>query len=253
MKTLAFLGFLLCGLAVLAQEITVAAAADLQYALPEVVQRYETKTGRHVKVTFGSSGNLFAAIENGAPYDLFFSADTQYAQKLAESGNGLPGSLYQYAVGQLVLWAPRSSQLDLQRGMALLAEPQVHKIAIANPRHAPYGRAAEEALKSAGVYDKVEAKLVLGENISQTAQFVESGNADVGLLSMSLVIAPPGKKPAMPGKYWIVPGKLYQPLRQAAIVIKGAHEKSATLFLAFIKSEEGRNILKQYGFGFAAQ
>lgn len=248
MKTLAFIGFLLCGFALSAQEITVAAAADLQYALPEVAHFYEAKTGQHVKLTFGSSGNLFAAIQNGAPYDLFFSADTLYAQKLAETGQGLSPSLYEYAVGQLVLWAPRSSPLDLQRGMELLLQPQVHKIAIANPRHAPYGRAAEEALKSAGIYARVQPKLVLGENISQTAQFVESGNADVGLLSLSLVIAPPGKNAAMPGKYWVVPGKLYQPLRQAAIVIKGAHEESANRFLAFIRSKEGQNVLQQYGF-----
>ena len=233
----------------MAQEITVAAAADLQFALKDIAQRYETKTGVQVKMTFGSSGNLFAAIENGAPYDLFFSADTDYAKKLASTGRGMRDTVYEYAVGRLVLWTPKSSALDVQRGMKLLADAHVRKIAIANPRHAPYGRAAVQAMKSAAIYDQVRSKLVLGENISQTAQFVESGNADVGLLSLSLVIAQPGKAAALPGKYWMVPEKLYEPVRQAAVVIKGTHEQAARQFLDFVKSEEGRTVLKQYGFG----
>lgn len=249
MRWLVIFGVMICALTTAAQEITIAAAADLQFALQDIAHRYESKTGQHVKLSFGSSGNLFAALQNGAPYDLFFSADTEYAKKLAASGVGAPGTVYEYAVGKLVLWAPNSSSLDVQRGMELLVLPQVHKIAIANPKHAPYGRAAEQALKAAGVYMQVEPKLVLGENISQTAQFAASGNADVGLVSLSLVISPPGKKAVMPGKYWVIPQKLYAPLRQAAVVIKGAHQRSAQRFLDFVKSEEAQKILREYGFG----
>ncbi|MGH9524890.1 MAG: molybdate ABC transporter substrate-binding protein [Terriglobales bacterium] len=248
MRAFAIFLLVISALCTQAQEITVAAAADLQFALNDIALRYEAKTGQQVKLTFGSSGNLFAAIQNGAPYDVFFSADTEYAKKLAASGIAVPDTLYEYAVGRLVLWVPQSSSLDVQRGMALLADAAVHKIAIANPHHAPYGHAAEEALKSAGVYDAVEGKLVLGENISQTAQFARSGNADVGLVSLSLVIAPPGKEASMPGKYWIIPQNLYSPLRQAAVVIKGKNEKAASQFLDFVKSGEGRGILKEYGF-----
>jgi len=230
-----------------AQQITVAAAADLNFALKDLAQKYQAKTGNTVTLTFGSSGNLFTAIENGAPYDLFFSADIEYPKKLSAEGLVLTDTLYEYAVGKLVLWAPTNSPLDVQQGFGILTDARVRKIAIANPKHAPYGRAAEEALRSAGVYDRVRDKLVLGENISQTAQFVESGNADVGLLALSLALSP-----AMAGKYSLVPEKLYAPLRQAAVVLKSSSRlQAAREFLKFIQSAEGRDVLNRYGFGAA--
>ena len=145
----------------MAQEITVAAAADLNFALKEIAQRYEAKTGTKIKLTFGSSGNFFTAIQNGAPYDVYFSADVEYPKQLEAAGLAEPGTLYEYAVGRLVLWAPEDSPLDLTLGMKLLGDARVRKIAIANPKHAPYGRAAVSAMKAAGVYEKAEPKLVL--------------------------------------------------------------------------------------------
>jgi molybdate transport system substrate-binding protein len=253
MKFLAILGFLLGTSFLWGQDVTVAAAADTQFALQQIAKRYEADTGRHVNLTFGASGNLTAAIQNGAPYDLFFSADVDYARKLAAAGVADPTTLYEYAIGRLVLWVPKDSPLNVARGMEVLTDPQVRKIAIANPQHAPYGRAAQQAMKSAGIYSRVENKLVLGENISQTAQFVISGNADVGLLSLSLVVATPTGHQAPAGKYWILPANLYSPVRQAAIVIKGQDESAARQFLDFVKSSTGRDILTEYGFEAPAQ
>ena len=227
-----------------AQEITVAAAADLNFALKEITQKYEAKTGAKVKLTFGSSGNFFTAIQNGAPYDVYFSADVDYPKQLEAAGLTEPGTLYEYAVGRLVLWAPRDSPLDVTQGMKLLNDARVRKIAIANPKHAPYGRAAVAAMRTAGVYEKAEGKLVLGENISQTAQFVQTGNADVGLVALSLVMSP-----TMQGKYWRVPAETYPAIRQAAVVVRASRQKEAAKrFLEYVKSDEARTVLKKYGF-----
>src|SRR5579859_1361427 len=173
-----------------AQEITLAAAADLQFAFPDVAARFQKDTGKSVKLIFGSSGNFFTQIQNGAPFDVFFSADIDYPRKLEAAGLAEPGTLYSYATGKIVLWVPNSSKLDLSRGLQVLLDPSVKKIAIANPQHAPYGRAAEAALQHAGIYDQVASKLVLGENISQTASFVASGGAEAGIIALSLALAP---------------------------------------------------------------
>jgi molybdate transport system substrate-binding protein len=239
---LLLLSSMLCG----AQELTVAAAADLNFALRDIAARYESATGTKVKLTFGSSGNLSTQIENGAPYDLFFSADVDYARKLETSGAAVPGTLYEYAVGKLVLWVPNGSKLDVNRGLAALDSPMVKKIAIANPAHAPYGRAAVAALKNQGIYDRVQDKLVLGENISQTAQFVESGNADAGLLALSLALAPTMKNE---GRYSQIPQSSYPEIRQAVVVLKSAKDKAAaSRFLDFVKSPPAAESLRQYGF-----
>ena len=227
-----------------AQEITVAAASDLNFALREVAQKYETKSGTKIKLTFGSSGNFFTGIRNGAPYDVFFSADVDYPKQLEAAGLTEPGTLYEYAIGRLVLWAPVNSPLDVNKGMKIIADPRVKKIAIANPQHAPYGRAAVAAMRSAGVYAQAEPKLVLGENISQTAQFAQTGNVDVALIALSLAMSP-----TMQGKYWEVPAQSYPAIRQAAVVIKSSREKDAAKkFLEYVKSAEARDILKKYGF-----
>ena len=236
-----------------AQEITVAAASDLSVALKEIAHRYEAKSGTRVKLTFGSSGNFFTAIQNGAPYDVYFSADLEYPKQLDAAGLTDPVTLYEYALGRLVLWAPATSPLNLNGGMKLLADPRVRKMAIANPKHAPYGRAAVAAMRAAGVYEKAESKLVLGENISQTFQFVQTGNADVGLVALSLISHPSnssqGGAPEIEGKYWLVPTNMYPAIRQAAVVIKSSrHKDAAKKFLEFVKSDEGKYILKAYGF-----
>jgi len=234
-----------------AQEITVAAASDLNLALKDIVQRYEARTGARIKLTFGSSGNFFTGIQNGAPYDLFFSADIDYPKQLETAGLTEPRTLYEYARGRLVLWAPEGFLLDVKQGMRLLTDAKVRKIAIANPKHAPYGRAAVAAMRSAGVYDAAEPKLVLGENIAQTFQFVQTGNADLGLVALSLISHPSnhGQGRAPEGKYWIVPATMYPAIRQAAVVIRSSREKDAAKkFLEYVKSGEAKEILEHYGF-----
>jgi molybdate transport system substrate-binding protein len=229
-----------------AEEITIAAASDLNFAFKEVVAEYEKATGNHVKLTLGSSGNFFAQIQNGAPFDLYFSADIAYPRKLEEAGLTVPGSLYQYAVGRIVLWASNRSHLDLSKGLEILREQTIKKIAIANPKHAPYGRAAVAAMEHAQVYDRVKDKLVLGENISQAAQFVESGAADVGIIALSLALAPPMQAA---GHYWGIPADAHPPIEQGAVMLmSGKNHESAKAFLSFIQGVEGQAMMKRYGF-----
>jgi molybdate transport system substrate-binding protein len=230
-----------------AEELTVAAAADLNYALQGLASHFTKSTGTEVKLSFGSSGNLFSQIQNGAPFDRFFSADSSYPQKLADAGQADRASLRSYAVGHLVLWVPTSVPLDPQKlKMDLLNDPRVQKIAIANPKHAPYGRAALAALEHFGLKDKVAAKLVLGENISQAAQFVQSGNAQAGLIALSLALSPAMKNA---GRYWELPADAYPEMQQvAAIVTASKHKAAAQAFLNYVLSPEGRAILQQYGF-----
>ncbi|HEY3975038.1 MAG TPA: molybdate ABC transporter substrate-binding protein [Candidatus Sulfotelmatobacter sp.] len=228
-------------------ELTVAAAADLSAALKEIGDNFEKKTGVVVKLSFGASGALTQQIHNGAPFDLFFSADMDYPRQLVAEGDADGASLYQYALGKLVLWVPADSRLDVVRqGMNVLLDPSVKKIAIGNPQHAPYGRAAEAALKHAGMYDRVADRLVLGENVAQAAQFVESGNAQAGFVALAHAIAPGmrGK-----GKYWEVPADYYPPLTQGVVVLSHSeHKKEAAEFLNYIKTREVAELLRKYGF-----
>jgi len=229
------------------QEIAVAAAADMNAALPKIVEAYTNKTGQVVKLSFGSSGNLANQIRNGAPFDVFFSADEEYPKQLVADGLAVGDSFYRYAVGRLVLWVPSESTLDLQKlGMQALLDPSVKKIAIANPQHAPYGRAAEAALTHFGIYDQVAAKLVLGENVAQAAQFVESGNAQAGLIALSHALAPAMKDK---GRYWTVPLDSYPTLNQAAVVLsQSKRQDAARKFLEFVRSPEATSLLEAYGF-----
>lgn len=230
-----------------ADEITIAAAADLKFAFDELAARFQKESGHTVKLTFGSSGNFFSQIENGAPFDLFFSADIEYPRRLEAAGLAEPGTLYRYAIGRIVLWVPDGSPLDVARlGIRAVLDPSARRIAIANPRHAPYGRAAVAALRHYGLYDQVAGKFVLGENISQAAQFVQSGNAQAGFIALSLVVSP-----AMRGKgrYWEVPADAHPPIEQGAVILKSSQKKTAAqAFLAFLKSPDGGGILRRYGF-----
>jgi molybdate transport system substrate-binding protein len=227
--------------------ISVAAAADLTTALKEIAASFTKQSGIEVKLSFGASGALTQQIENGAPFDAFFSADMGYPQQLITENQATPATLYRYAIGKLVLWAPSNSLLDFERqGMKTLLDLSVQKIAIANPQHAPYGRAAVAALKHAGLYEQLSSKLVMGENISEAAQFVESGNAQVGFVALAHASAPEmlGK-----GKYWQVPADAYPPLDQGAIILAHSqHKKEAQQFLDFIKTKEASAILLHYGF-----
>ncbi len=165
---------LFASIACTAQEITVAAAADLNYALKEIAQKFESQAGKKVQITFGSSGNFFTGIQNGAPYDVFFSADIDYPRKLEAAGLTVPGTLYEYAIRRIVLWVPNESKLNLKQGLAVLTDPSVKKIAIANPQHAPYGRAAVAALHTAKLYDQLSSKFVI-RNLPDRCKFVPSG------------------------------------------------------------------------------
>jgi len=244
---IAFCLFVITGVnGAVAEDITIAAASDLNFVFRELVTEYEKSTGDRVRLSLGSSGNFYAQIQNGAPFDLYFSADIAYPRKLEEAGLTVPGSLFQYAVGRIVLWAGKDSRLDLSKGLEILRESAIKKIAIANPKHAPYGRAAVAAMEHAQVYDRVKDKLVLGENISQAAQFIESGAADVGIIAMSLAVAPLMQAA---GQYWEIPADAHPPIEQGAVILKGAkNQERAKAFLSFVQGAEGQAMMKRYGF-----
>jgi molybdate transport system substrate-binding protein len=243
---------ILLGASAFAQEITVAAAADLSTVLPEISAKYKSETGSEVKLVFGSSGNLATQIRNGAPFDVFFSADEEYPKQLINDGLALGGTLFRYAVGRLVLWVPSDSTLDLPTlGIKSLLDPAVKKIAIANSVTAPYGKAAAGALRHFGIYDQVASKLVVGESVSQAAQFVESGNAQAGLIALSHALSPAMKNK---GRYWTVPLDAYPTLNQAAVALsRSKQSEAARKFLEFVSGPEARSMLAKYGFAEAAE
>lgn len=215
------------------QQLRIAAASDLQFVFQDVSARFQKETGQAVELTFGSSGNFFSQIQNGAPFDMFFSADVDYPTKLQAAGLVEPRTLSRYATGRIVLWVRKDFPIDVRQGLQILTDSRVHRISVANPDHAPYGRAAVAALQHEKIYDQVHNKLVLGENISQAAQFVESGNADIGILALSLVMAPPLKGE---GIYYEIPARLYPPIEQAVVILKSSKRKDvAQQFLSFLK------------------
>jgi len=226
--------------------LRVAAASDLQAALPPIAERFEKDTGHAVALTFGSSGNFFTQIQNGAPFDVFLSADIDYPRRLERAGQAEKGSTYEYAIGRIVLWIRNDSAIDLRGGLRGLADPRVRRIAIANPDHAPYGRAAVAALRHEGVFEQVRAKLVRGENISQAAQFVQTGNADVGVLALSLARAPALEGV---GRYVEVPASFHPAIEQAALVLAGSRQKiAARQFVDFLKRADTVRTLRSFGF-----
>src|SRR5260370_18502596 len=228
------------------KEIRIAAAADLKFAMGELSEELEGRKGTKVNVAFGSSGNFFSQIQNGAPFDLFFSADVEYPKKLEAAGLAEPGTLYEYAIGRLVIWTSADAKVDVTKeGWKSLLDSSIEKIAIANPEHAPYGRAAVAALQASGIYERVKHKLVYGENISQAAQFCQSGPAHAGIVAMSL-----GGSPAMRGgTKWDIPAEMHPTLEQGAIVLKDAKNMAAArAFLEFVKRASSRAIFTKYGF-----
>jgi molybdate transport system substrate-binding protein len=228
------------------RRLAVAAAADLKFAMDDLVGTFgKGHPDIEVSVSYGSSGNFLSQISNGAPFDLFFSADIEYPRRLAEAGLAPKGSEFLYAVGRIVVWVPAASRIPVERGMQALAAPDVRRIAIANPRHAPYGRAAEAALRAAGVYEAVKDKLVFGENVAQTAQFVQGGAADAGIIALSLAIAPALAKE---GRYFEVPLATYPRMEQGGILDRARDPKAARAFRDFVLGSEGRATLKRYGF-----
>ncbi|MCR4319413.1 MAG: molybdate ABC transporter substrate-binding protein [Candidatus Brocadiaceae bacterium] len=229
------------------EKILIAAASDLNFAMNKICHDFEkTHPGVKVEVSYGSSGNFYAQIKQGAPYDIFFSADASYPALLEEEGFAVKDQKRLYAVGRIVLWIPKKSTLNPQKGLNIILEPGLKKLAIANPKHAPYGRAAEESLRYYGLWDKVQGKLVFGENISQTAQFVQTGAADAGIIAMSMSISP-GMVDR--GSYLIIPTESYSRLEQVYTVLqRGKDKSSVTTFLAFAQGKNGKKILSAFGF-----
>jgi molybdate transport system substrate-binding protein len=214
--------------------------------MQDVVARYQKETGNTVKLIYGSSGNFFQQIQNGAPFDMFFSANLDYPKKLEAAGLTEPGSYYQYAKGKIVIWVRNESKLDLSSGMKVLLDPSVNKIAVANPQHAPYGQAAVAAMQNEKIYERVKDKFVLGENISQTASFVVSGSADVGVVALALALSPNMKDK---GRYVEVPAGEYPPIEQACVVLASSKNKEAAKqFLLFVRTAAIGDVLRSYGF-----
>lgn len=245
MRLILFLAVALT-LPVRAQELTVAAAADLRPALEEIAARFQSGSHIHVRPIYASSGDLFHQIENGAPFDVFLSANVAYPRKLDAEGQAVPGTYFEYAQGKIVLIVRSGSPLDLSKGLTTLLRPEVKKIAIADPAHAPYGAAATEALKATKIYDQISPKLVMGENISQTASFVLSGAADAGIVALSLVIAPPANSQV---HYVEIPAADYAPILQASVVLRSSRNQSAaSKFENYLRSQEAVAILRRFGF-----
>ncbi|HEY8681921.1 MAG TPA: molybdate ABC transporter substrate-binding protein [Rhodanobacter sp.] len=224
--------------------ITIAAAADLKFAMDDIVTAFrQAHPDDTVQVSYGSSGQFTTQIQQGAPFDLFFSADIAYPQALAKAGLAA-STPKRYATGRIALWSATvdASKLTLQD----LARPEFDRIAIANPEHAPYGKRAVQALHASGVWDKVQGKLVYGENIAQTAQFVQTGNARIGIIALSLAMNPAF---ASRGGYALIPASLYEPLEQGFVITRrAAGNPLALAFARFMDSTQAKTILQHYGF-----
>ncbi|MCL6552875.1 MAG: molybdate ABC transporter substrate-binding protein [Firmicutes bacterium] len=226
--------------------LLVAAAADLRYAFEEIGRAFSRITGTPVTFSFGSSGQLAFQVAHGAPFDALFSANEAFIQRLAERGFVVPDTVQLYAVGRLVLWTRRDAPVAVERGLPVLLDARVRYVAIANPEHAPYGEAARQALVRSGVYGPLQPKLVYGENVSLALQMVQSGNADAGIVALSLALAPPV---ARAGKHWLVPARLHDPIRQGAgVVARTGWPQEARAFLTFVNGPHGRPIMRRYGF-----
>ena len=223
------------------QTLSIAAAADLQFALDDLARGFRAAhPGVVLRISYGSSGNFFMQLQNQAPFDLFLSADVAYPRQLVQQGIGVKDSIFIYAVGRIAVWTPARSPLDPK---AALESPALRHLAIANPQHAPYGRAAEAALRSLGVYDRVQSKLVLGENIAQTLEFVQSGAADAGVVALSLALAPAVRGQ---GRYWEIPLNAYPRMEQGGVIVKDS--SAARAFRSWMLAPQGVRVLQAYGF-----
>lgn len=234
------------GLPASAETLTVAAASDLTHSIDELAAAFAQQVpGAEVKASLGSSGNFYAQIKNGAPFDVFLSADMKYPAQLAREGAADPATLAPYAVGRIVLWS-LDRRFDLSQGMRVLSDSRLERFAIANPEVAPYGRAAQASLMALGFWETVKPKLVLGDNIAQTAQFIQTGNAQVGIVSYATVLAPKVKGT---GSYYLIPNDGVPPIEQGAVITRhGAANPLAPRFMQFLQSPAARAILLKHGF-----
>jgi molybdate transport system substrate-binding protein len=230
-------------------KLSVAAAANLKPALEEVARAFERgRAGSEVVITFGASGTFVAQIHQGAPFDVFLSADREFPAKVVETGMAAAEGEVVYAIGKLALWVPKASPLEVEKtGLRSVADPRLRKLAIANPAIAPYGRAALAALRAAGVYEAVKDRMVLGQNVSQAAQFAQSGAADAALLPLSMVRAPALQQS---GRAVAVPDAWYPRLEQSGLVLRASpHAALGREFLSFVTGPAGRSILARHGYG----
>jgi len=223
--------------------LTVSAAADLTPAFEELGELFTEQTDIRVVFNFGSTGQLAQQIEQGAPVDVFAAANQSYIDELQQQGLVIPDTVALYAQGRITLWTRADSGLEIDE-LADLADESIQRIAIANPDHAPYGVAAREALQSAGLWEALQPRLILGENVAQTLQYAETGNVDVAIVALSLSIAAGDV-----GRWVLIPAEAHIPINQALAVVQGTpYEREARLFAAFINSQEGRTVMRRYGF-----
>ena len=245
-----FLLLIALALPVRAQEITVAAAADLRPALEEIAAHFQSASGIKLRPIYASSGDLLHQIENGAPFDVFLSANAAYPRKLDQEGLAAPRTYFEYAQGKIVLMVRSNSSIDISDGLKVLLQAEIKKIAVADPAHAPYGAAAVEALKAEKLYEQIAPKLVMGENISQTASFVLSGAADAGIVALSLFKDAPANSQV---RYVEIPTRDYSPILQACVVLRSSKEQAAAAkFEAYLRSDEATGILRSFGFDIPA-
>ena len=227
---------------VMAEEIRVVVASNFTDALREIAGRFEMKTQHKVSVISGSTGKHYAQITNGAPFDVFFAADVKRPELLEQQGLALPGSRFTYAVGKIVLWSPDQDYIDTSANV--LKQGKFNHLSIANPKLAPYGRAAQQVLKKLGLWNKLQGRMVRGENIGQAFQFVKSGNARLGFVAFSQIKNPDN---AIEGSFWQVPESLYDPIDQQAVLIKD--NEAARAFLDFVRQDEALQIIRNFGYG----
>lgn len=225
----------------------IAAASDLKFALDALAAQFKTDTGRELKITYGSSGNFAQQLQQGAPFELFLSANESLVFKLADAGKTMDRGML-YGEGRIVLFAPHGSALKVDAGLAdlkaALTDGRVRKFAIANPEHAPYGVAAQQALESQGLWEAAKSKLVLGENVAQAAQFASSGSAEGGIFAYALALSPEVSKL---GDYVLIPATWHKPLQQRMVLMKNAGE-TAQMFYAYLQKPAARAVMRKFGF-----
>lgn len=240
-RSLAVFALLLLPLELIAEPVRIAVASNFTHAMQDLKQAFERQSEHEVELIFGSTGKIYAQIINGAPFDAFFAADVTRPEKLEQEGRTQPGSRFSYALGRIVLWSPQSD-LSMDEGR-VLQEGNFHHLAIANPRLAPYGKAAQQVLQTRGVWHALQDKIVRGENIGQTFQFVSSGNAELGFIALSQLKSQAGESAA---NLWLVPTQLYEPIEQQAVQL--SDKAAVTAFMDFVKSDEAKQIIHRYGY-----
>lgn len=244
--TVVALTLLACTAPALADEIQVAVAANFTAPMQQIAAAFQEETGHVVKASFGATGKLYAQIKNGAPFEVLLAADDKTPTKLVEEGAAVKDSQFTYAIGTLVLWSAKPDFVD-DAGQ-VLKTGDFNKVAIANPKLAPYGVASIETLTALGLLDAIEPKFVMGESISQTFQFVDTGNAELGFVALSQVMED-GK--IKKGSAWVVPGKFHEPIRQDAVILNNGKDKpAAAALMDFLKGEKAQAVITSFGYEF---